>query len=427
MKPKDFAKKKFKLIPGADYGTGPIRPGTTLQGLLNLKKQPIQGPRTNPHTLESGEITPSYLEFDAITAPIGASFSAIPVAGMFVPVSRGIKGVIHKLATKKTKPQEVNMDQMKGIFSDVNSKVPMRWIDDSKMHLYSPEEIAGKLRKKYYPEHLEQSNFDHPVDWEEAVSAELSALNRKRIDLEEHGPVADLTDVNQRLAWIEDPKFEMDWAMQTDGRNIYRLDQIMDHPELFKEQPHLRDVKVDYNLDGATMGNFSSKFNTMGLNRNYGDDTARKVFGRDNEKGTILHEIQHSIQNEAGWPRGGNVEEFKTAYRRNRKRMTKIIANLESKEMLGDPFDKELLERTRKAYDNLQTPFDKYRSLHGEQQARAVQEMFKNPERFKYSAKTGKRAIPQTPYSTLKVSEGVLPEPLLRYGAFKFPTIGNNK
>ncbi len=396
MQPKDMAQKKFKLIPGADYT--PLKDdtfGEAFGALISKRNKQIAGQMPGSFD-KNGKLVMNVDNegVEKITDFIN------PMRGMYVPVSRGIKDVVHKLATGKVEPKEVSFDQMKGIFSDVNSKIPMRWVDDSKMHLFSPDEIAGKLRSKYYPEHLEQSKYDHPTDWEEAVSNELSMLNRKKVDLEANGPIEELIDVNQRIAWAEDPNFEMDWAKQTDGRNLYRLDQIMHHPELFKEQPHLRDIKVDYKLDGDTMGSYSSKFREIGLNRTYGDNTTRKVFGRNAEKSTVLHEIQHAIQDESGWPRGGNVDEFKAAYSRNRKRMTKIIANLESKEMLGDPFDKELLARTRAAYDNLETPFDKYQSLHGEQQARAVQAMFKNPERFKYGP-AGKRVIPQTPYSTL--------------------------
>ncbi len=81
------------------------------------------------------------------------------------------------------------------------------------------------------------------------------------------------------------------------------LGEALDHPELFKAYPHLKDTKIlplpKSIADKGTIGQMSE--DTMYLKDDLHPDFARSV---------ILHELQHSIQRKEGFARGGNVQEF---------------------------------------------------------------------------------------------------------------------
>lgn len=86
--------------------------------------------------------------------------------------------------------------------------------------------------------------------------------------------------------------------------NEKTLGQVLDHPELFEAYPELRDVKVGFrgrifDLWGNTMGWFDSKKNELVITPN----------GKMSDRlSTALHEVQHWIQNNEGFAKGGNSE-----------------------------------------------------------------------------------------------------------------------
>jgi len=88
-----------------------------------------------------------------------------------------------------------------------------------------------------------------------------------------------------------------------------KLSEVVDHPELFKQYPELRDVSVQMVVSPKMYpelqgGGFIGGENKILVNSN----------SFESLKGTLIHEIQHWVQQKEGFARGGSVESFGTLY-----------------------------------------------------------------------------------------------------------------
>lgn len=77
------------------------------------------------------------------------------------------------------------------------------------------------------------------------------------------------------------------------------LEDILDHEALFRAYPQLRRTKVEFaDMPKNTMGSYSPSQNLITLSNEL----------RNAPESTLVHEIQHAIQNEEGFTRGSNRE-----------------------------------------------------------------------------------------------------------------------
>lgn len=87
----------------------------------------------------------------------------------------------------------------------------------------------------------------------------------------------------------------------------YSLGTVFKHPELYKAYPEIANMKLTLNHKLSDRGQFSVEkggFNpTIEINPNKFKDLA-------DMHSTILHEVQHYIQNKEGWQAGGAPEAF---------------------------------------------------------------------------------------------------------------------
>ena len=134
-----------------------------------------------------------------------------------------------------------------------------------------------------------------------------------------------------------------------------RLEQILDFPELYKQYPEVKDLRV------ARINSFGGAFY----------DPEKNFIGvadqLDNQKfqSALLHEVQHWVQHKEGFPSGGNAQSIaeQLAYR----------MDAEDPEMLKGPAR------------------DLYQSLYGETEARTVQRRFLDPEEAKLTPIVSRR------------------------------------
>ncbi len=100
------------------------------------------------------------------------------------------------------------------------------------------------------------------------------------------------------------------WAVNTDY--MAKLEDILDHPELYDAFPILGaktiDVALDRRLKGPTRGAF---YKATPLNR--ARITLNPSLTADEIRDVILHELQHSVQNIEGFQTGGNIEGGRSA------------------------------------------------------------------------------------------------------------------
>jgi hypothetical protein len=108
-------------------------------------------------------------------------------------------------------------------------------------------------------------------------------------------------EIDDSVMKVKDPQFKTaSW-----GAQYTRLNELIDHPELFKAYPDLKDAFIvidDSFKDGrASYQRFrDADIISIGADKKGNADTQ-----------SLLHEIQHAIQNKEGWQGGGSPDEFK--------------------------------------------------------------------------------------------------------------------
>lgn len=151
----------------------------------------------------------------------------------------------------------------------------------------------------------------------------------------------------------------------------YKLDQVIDHPELFKAYPDLKDLKIKvvesipFGDSGAPrLGMFDHNTQTLTI---AATDVSKM-------KQTIIHEIQHAIQNREGFARGTNLDyEADKLLNLVLNKMSENISP-EKNNLLGD-FAKRLLLNDHKDYNN--PAIHSYLRNFGEYEAEVVRNRLK--------------------------------------------------
>jgi len=173
-----------------------------------------------------------------------------------------------------------------------------------------------------------------------------------------------------------------------------RLRDVLDHSGLYENYPELGDIGVGLTREGTSQkGMFDPTKNIIGINETLSPLDA---------KSTLLHEIQHAIQEKEGFARGGNPKdaadfvgdellkaskkirqlESNPALYEERKALDKAFSDVLDGKMTNEQFDQLFAQsKLNDEYSQLQkfrsnAPMDgdaAYRRLAGEAEARNVQ------------------------------------------------------
>lgn len=146
-----------------------------------------------------------------------------------------------------------------------------------------------------------------------------------------------------------------------------KVTDVIDHPTLFKQYPELKDYKIKF----STVGNYGGQFdpNTKTISVSW-DLRVRKP---EEIKSTLLHEIQHAIQEREGFARGGspalfgnnsNDANLKDLFNRQWDYVNSLEQGSKKWSLANDE-----LQRIAK---ELNTPKQNYQRLAGEVEARDV-------------------------------------------------------
>lgn len=108
----------------------------------------------------------------------------------------------------------------------------------------------------------------------------------------------EIPDDESRLtsAWNSNPS----WETVPEGSSAPAA-SVISHPQLFKHYPTLGQVPVNFISDPG--GWYYPSGDEIGVSARYGEDQFRS---------SLLHELQHAVQQREGWPSGGSPEQFQT-------------------------------------------------------------------------------------------------------------------
>ena len=148
-----------------------------------------------------------------------------------------------------------------------------RWeIDDSEMEYHR---AGDALFGRNHPEYAEQQRLEQKMLYGELTDAEQARLRA-------------LTETWGR---------ERSRLSERVERGNARLEDVLDHEELFRAYPQLRHVRVVFDeTPKGVLGSFSAEGNQITISEEL----------RDAPQDVLIHEIQHAIQNAEGFAKGSN-------------------------------------------------------------------------------------------------------------------------
>lgn len=81
-----------------------------------------------------------------------------------------------------------------------------------------------------------------------------------------------------------------------------KIEDVLEHPELFEAYPHLKDIKVvTHKADNPTRGSYNQEKNLISIREDLTPDEAKSV---------MLHELTHGIQAKEEFNRGANAQQL---------------------------------------------------------------------------------------------------------------------
>ena len=111
------------------------------------------------------------------------------------------------------------------------------------------------------------------------------------------GGSEDLTTVSLKMRSFDDM-----FPPEGKAEKFRMITDVVDHPELFKAYPELKNIKVEsLPVDSTNLGSYSHTNQTLYLKDNLDPSFARSI---------IAHELQHAVQNIEGFAYGGNPKMF---------------------------------------------------------------------------------------------------------------------
>jgi len=150
-----------------------------------------------------------------------------------------------------------------------------------------------------------------------------------------------------------------------------KLEDIYDHPELFKAYPQLKDVKVyiegtKSKLPGSPDGDYDGYWDVVNNRIVFANNQSMKdFFSNEDASGTMIHELDHAIsdlEGRAGFykPQGAAPESFDMPQHRKdsiEQMITNTQAEIEKLQLLKSPSGKDLRDiawhkATKKEYEN---------------------------------------------------------------------------
>lgn len=129
----------------------------------------------------------------------------------------------------------------------------------------------------------------------------------RALQLETSG-LYDNETIRQETGWFKDKngnwEFEISdqytkFKIQPKANTKYKLSDIFEANTLYEMYPELKDITISFK-DMKSNGNYFSVTNEISINN-------KLINNLDSMSGTLLHEIQHYIQNAEGLPKGTTI------------------------------------------------------------------------------------------------------------------------
>lgn len=203
--------------------------------------------------------------------------------------------------------------------------------------------------------------------------------------------LSDAKSLEKKGANPKDIFIQTGWEKGTDGKWKYdmqegkvefkktengNLEDVLDYPELLTKYPEAKEISIVFNSNMDMEGMFDPTKNRIFINPSSGIDESRL---------TLLHEIQHWIQNKEGFSKGGNTEMARNVLQskinevksKSEKNLLNRFKKLINSKQANPSEIKETLSSLEKIAQK--EDFKLYESIAGEVEARNVETRFNIP------------------------------------------------
>lgn len=178
---------------------------------------------------------------------------------------------------------------------------------------YSQEYKGTESQKKF--SFVGQKGIKNAVQQEPVKYISVERKLNKAKQMQQTG--IDNESIRRNTGWFQDKNG--DWKFEISDKNMkiknnvklkentsYKLGDILEHDALYKIYPELKNYKVSFE-DINTSGSIKLKENKIKISN-------KNIKKKANIEGTLIHEIQHAIQNIENFEGGRNSKRSKLAY-----------------------------------------------------------------------------------------------------------------
>lgn len=191
------------------------------------------------------------------------------------------------------------------------------------------EDVKNKFENSYWQDYQENRNIQNKYSFvgEKGLNNAIyqdsgyiqveRGLNRAK-QMREKG--IDNETIRQTTGWFQDKN--KDWKFEISDKNMklkdnikikentsYKLGDVIEHDNLFVMYPELKNYKVSFE-DISTSGKIKLSNNEIKINN-------KSIKSKTKVEGTLIHEIQHAIQNIENFEGGRTSKRSKLAYYRS--------------------------------------------------------------------------------------------------------------
>lgn len=185
------------------------------------------------------------------------------------------------------------------------------------------EDVKNKFENAYRQDYQENRNIQNKYSFvgEKGLNNAIyqdsgyiqveRGLNRAK-QMREKG--IDNETIRQTTGWFQDKN--KDWKFEISDKNMklkentsYKLGDVIEHDNLFVMYPELKNYKVSFE-DISTSGKIKLSNNEIKINN-------KSIKSKTKVEGTLIHEIQHAIQNIENFEGGRTSKRSKLAYYRS--------------------------------------------------------------------------------------------------------------
>ncbi len=157
---------------------------------------------------------------------------------------------------------------------------------------YELDDSKIKVENDFYPDKYFLNKYPRLRELEEKIRKDITAYNNFTDE--------ERNDYDYYSSLLS--KFVRNHIDFVDGKQIWKepveLNDVMEAPELFKAYPQLEKIKfIVKNLEAGLQGQYDADTDIITLSPMAG-------------KSTLLHEVQHAIQDIEGFAKGGNERQF---------------------------------------------------------------------------------------------------------------------